>query len=76
MVEGDLLQHAVAYATEVAEVRPLPKASERQNKIAEASPDVFDQFVAANPRVFKGFEAPRKNLEAIRAATQLPMPRA
>jgi 3-hydroxyacyl-CoA dehydrogenase len=72
MVEGDLLQHAVAYATEVAEVRPLPKASERQNKIAEASPDVFDQFVAANPRVFKGFEAPRKNLEAIRAATQLP----
>jgi 3-hydroxyacyl-CoA dehydrogenase len=72
MVEGDLLQHAVAYATEVAEVRPFPKSSERQNKIEEASPSVFDDFVAANPRVFKGFEAPRKNLEAVRAAVQHP----
>jgi 3-hydroxyacyl-CoA dehydrogenase len=72
MVEGDLLQHAVAYATEVAEVRPLPRSSERQNKLAEAAPDVFDQFIAANPRTFKGFEAPRKNLEAVRVATQKP----
>lgn len=72
MIEGDLLQHAVAYATEVAEVRPFPKSSERQNKIEEASPSVFDDFVAANPRVFKGFEAPRKNLEAVRAAVQHP----
>ena len=72
MIEGDLLQHAVAYATEVAEVRPLPKSSERQNKIEEASPSVFDDFVAANPRVFKGFDAPRKNLEAVRAAVEKP----
>ncbi|NJC04341.1 3-hydroxyacyl-CoA dehydrogenase [Sphingomonas kaistensis] len=72
MIEGDLLQHAVAYATEVADIRPLPKSSERQNKIEEASPSVFDDFVAANPRVFKGFDAPRKNLEAVRAATQHP----
>ncbi|GAA4022880.1 3-hydroxyacyl-CoA dehydrogenase NAD-binding domain-containing protein [Sphingomonas swuensis] len=72
MIEGDLLQHAVAYATEVAEVRPLPRSSERQDKIAEASPSVFDDFVAANPRTFKGFEAPRKNLEAVRAAVQHP----
>jgi 3-hydroxyacyl-CoA dehydrogenase len=72
MIEGDLLQHAVAYATEVAEVRPFPKSSERQNKIEEASPSVFDDYVASNPRVFKGFEAPRKNLEAIRAAVQHP----
>ena len=72
MIEGDLLQHAVAYATEVADIRPLPKSSERQNKIDEASPSVFDDFVAANPRVFKGFEAPRKNLEAVRAAVEKP----
>lgn len=72
MIEGDLLQHAVAYATEVAEVRPLPRSSERQDKIAEASPSVFDDFVAANPRTFKGFEAPRKNLEAVRTAVQHP----
>nr|WP_314446932.1 3-hydroxyacyl-CoA dehydrogenase NAD-binding domain-containing protein [uncultured Sphingomonas sp.] len=72
MVEGDLLQHAVAYATEVAEVRPLPKSSERQAKIEEASPTVFEDFIAANPRTFKGFEAPMKNLEAVRAATLKP----
>ncbi len=72
MVEGDLLQHAVAYATEVAEVRPLPKSSERQDKIAEAPASVFDDFIAANARTFKGFEAPRKNLEAVRAAVTMP----
>ncbi|GAA4001195.1 3-hydroxyacyl-CoA dehydrogenase NAD-binding domain-containing protein [Sphingomonas humi] len=72
MIEGDLLQHAVAYATEVADVRPLPRSSERQGKIEEASPTAFDDFIAANPRTFKGFEAPMKNLEAVRAATLKP----
>jgi 3-hydroxyacyl-CoA dehydrogenase len=66
------LEHAVAYATEVAEVRPLPKTSERTDKIAGTDPAIFDQFVAANPRTFKGFEAPRKNLEAVRAAVEKP----
>ena len=68
----NLLQHAVAYATEVAEVRPLPRSSERQDKIEGTDPAVFDEFVQANPRTFKGFEAPMKNLEAVRAATQMP----
>src|SRR6478609_12157306 len=36
LIEGDLLEHAVAYAEEVREVRPLPKSSERDEKIAEA----------------------------------------
>src|SRR3954466_4332920 len=36
LIEGDLLEHAVAYAEEVREVRPLPKSSERDGKIAEA----------------------------------------
>jgi 3-hydroxyacyl-CoA dehydrogenase len=72
LIEGDLLQHAVAYATEVADVRPLPRTSERTDKIAGTDPAIFDQFVAANPRTFKGFEAPRKNLEAVRAATEKP----
>jgi 3-hydroxyacyl-CoA dehydrogenase len=37
---------------------PAAQSSERQNKIAEASPTCSTSFVAANPRVFKGFEAP------------------
>ncbi|WP_114228513.1 MULTISPECIES: 3-hydroxyacyl-CoA dehydrogenase NAD-binding domain-containing protein [Sphingomonas] len=72
IVEGDLLQHAVAYATEVADVRPLPKTSEKQDKVDGTDAAVFDQFVAANARTFKGFEAPMKNLEAVRVATQKP----
>ena len=68
----NLLQHAVAYATEVAEVRPLPKSSERQDKIEGTDAAVFDDFIKANARTFKGFEAPMKNLEAVRAATQHP----
>ena len=67
-----LLEHAVAYATEVAQVRPLPKSSERQDKIDGTDPAIFDEFVRANPRTFKGFEAPVKNLEAVRVATQKP----
>jgi len=72
IVEGDLLQHAVAYGTEVAEVRPLPRTSERQDKVDGVDPSVFDQFVQNNARTFKGFEAPMKNLEAVRVATQKP----
>ena len=72
LIEGDLLQHAVAYATEVAQVRPLPLASARQDKVDGTDPAVFDDFVKANARTFKGFEAPMKNLEAVRAATLKP----
>ena len=72
LIEGDLLQHAVAYATEVAQVRPLPLASEKQDKVDGTDPAVFDDFVKANARTFKGFEAPMKNLEAVRAATLKP----
>lgn len=72
LIEGDLLQHAVAYAAEVADVRPLPRTSERTDKIEGTDPAIFDQFIAANPRTFRGFEAPMKNLEAVRAATQHP----
>src|SRR5215216_5587109 len=32
LIEGDLQEHAVAYAEEVRDVRPLPKSSERQDK--------------------------------------------
>ena len=72
LIEGDLLQHAVAYATEVAQVRPLPLASAKQDKVDGTDPAVFDEFVKANARTFKGFEAPMKNLEAVRAATLKP----
>jgi 3-hydroxyacyl-CoA dehydrogenase len=72
LIEGDLEQHAVAYADEVKDVRPIPKTSERQDKIADTDPTVFDEFRKEHARKFKGFEAPEKNIQAIQAAVAKP----
>ncbi|MDP1907717.1 MAG: enoyl-CoA hydratase-related protein, partial [Hyphomicrobium sp.] len=72
LIEGELIPHAVAYAEEVRDVRPQPKSSERQDKVEGIDPAVFDEFIKANGRKLRGFEAPMKNLEAVRIATQKP----
>ncbi|HEX9948419.1 MAG TPA: 3-hydroxyacyl-CoA dehydrogenase NAD-binding domain-containing protein [Allosphingosinicella sp.] len=72
LIEGDLESHAVAYADEVKAVRPIPKTSERQDKLAEADPAVFALFRKEHARKFKGFEAPEKNIQAIEAAVAKP----
>jgi 3-hydroxyacyl-CoA dehydrogenase len=74
LIEGDLEQHAVAFAEEVRDIRPLPKSSERDDKLAEAraNPGLFDDFRKANARKFKGFDAPEANVRAIEAAVAKP----
>jgi 3-hydroxyacyl-CoA dehydrogenase len=72
LVEGELIPHAVAYAEEVRDIRPLPKSSERRDRISEAGPAVFDEFLKQNGKKFRGFEAPFKNVEAVRVATHKP----
>jgi 3-hydroxyacyl-CoA dehydrogenase len=72
IIEGDLQEHAVGYAEEVRDVRPLPKSSERQDKIASTDPGIFDDFRKANARRFRGFEAPEKNIQAVEAAVAKP----
>ncbi len=72
LIEGELVPHAVGYAEEVREVRPLPKSSERQDKLTECEPAVFDEFRAANAKRFRGFEAPLKNIEAVKVACEKP----
>jgi 3-hydroxyacyl-CoA dehydrogenase len=72
LVEGDLIPHAVGFAEEVREVSPLPKSSERQDRIAETDASVFDEFRKENAKRFRGFDAPLKNIEAVRVATQKP----
>jgi 3-hydroxyacyl-CoA dehydrogenase len=74
LIEGELLPHAVAFAEEVREVRPLPKSSARDEKLAEAraNPGLFDAFRKANARKFKGFDAPEYNVRAIEAAVAKP----
>ncbi|MDP9086345.1 MAG: 3-hydroxyacyl-CoA dehydrogenase NAD-binding domain-containing protein [Pseudomonadota bacterium] len=74
LIEGDLVEHAVAYADEVKDIRPLPKSSERDDKLAEArrNPGLFDEFRKANARKMKGFEAPELNIQAVEAALAKP----
>ena len=70
--EGDLVQHGVAYAEEVKDIRPLPKSSERQDKVDGTDPAVFADFRKANARKFRGFEAPEANIKAVEAAVAKP----
>ncbi|HWH22595.1 MAG TPA: 3-hydroxyacyl-CoA dehydrogenase NAD-binding domain-containing protein [Allosphingosinicella sp.] len=74
LIEGDLLQHAVAFADEVKDVRPIPRTSERDDKLQEArnNPALFDEFRKANAKKFRGFDAPEYNIRAIEAAVQKP----
>ncbi|MES2327914.1 MAG: 3-hydroxyacyl-CoA dehydrogenase NAD-binding domain-containing protein [Pseudomonadota bacterium] len=72
LIEGELIPHAVAYAEEVRDVRPLPRSSERQDRLTECDPAVFDEFLKENGRKFRGFEAPLKNVEAVRVACEKP----
>ncbi|HEX8655045.1 MAG TPA: 3-hydroxyacyl-CoA dehydrogenase NAD-binding domain-containing protein [Allosphingosinicella sp.] len=74
IVEGDLEQHAVAFADEVKAARPIPKTSERDEKLQQArdNPGLFDAFRQANARKFRGFDAPEANIQAIEAAVARP----
>src|SRR5687768_15685799 len=67
LIEGDLEQHAVAYAEEVRDVRPVRKSSELDEKLEEAraNPGIFDEFRKANARKMKGFDAPEANIKAV-----------
>ena len=70
LIEGELIPHAVAYAEEVRDIRPLPISSTRDDKLAaaRANPAIFDEFRKANARKFKGFDAPEANIQAVEAA--------
>src|SRR5881392_190390 len=70
LVEGELIPHAVGYAEEVRDVRPLPKSSERQDKLNECDPAVFDEFRNANAKRFRGFVAPEANIKAVKVACE------
>ena len=72
IVEGDLVQHGVAYAEEVKDIRPLPKSSARQDKVDGTDPSVFADFRKANARKFRGFDAPELNIRAVEAAVAKP----
>ena len=64
--EDSLEADAIAFAKEVADQRPLPRASE---KTAQADPQAVEDFKKANARKFRGFDAPAANIRCVEAAT-------
>jgi 3-hydroxyacyl-CoA dehydrogenase len=67
--EDSLRADAVAFAKEMAGVRPLPRASE---KSVAPDPAAVEAFRKDNARRFRGFEAPYACIEVVEKATELP----
>ncbi len=70
IVEGDLMAGALAYAAEVADVRPLPLV--RDLKVSHPNADAYVQFVKNMVGgMSKNFPAPLKCVEAVAGSLKL-----
>ncbi|WP_156361364.1 3-hydroxyacyl-CoA dehydrogenase NAD-binding domain-containing protein [Sphingomonas sp. Leaf67] len=67
--EGNLLEEAIAFACEVADIRPLPRTSE---KSISPDPEAVAAFEKANARRFRGYEAPAANIACVVKASETP----
>jgi 3-hydroxyacyl-CoA dehydrogenase len=67
--EDSLEADAVAFAREIAAVRPIPRASERS---VAADPAVVEAFTRENAKRFRGFDAPAANIACVVKATEVP----
>ena len=67
--EGNLLEEAIAFAREVADIRPLPRTSE---KPVSPDPEAVAAFEKANARRFRGYEAPAANIACVVKASETP----
>ena len=67
VTEGDLLAAAIAYAQEMADVRPLPLV--REMKVRHENADGYFQFARNTVKVMaKNFPAPAKCVDAVEAS--------
>ncbi|WP_341705477.1 3-hydroxyacyl-CoA dehydrogenase NAD-binding domain-containing protein [Ferrovibrio sp.] len=74
IVAGDLLDGALAFArTVVAEKRPLRLVRDMDEKITGTDPAVFEEYRKSIARKAKGFLAPWRCIDAVEAATKLPI---
>jgi 3-hydroxyacyl-CoA dehydrogenase len=71
---ADLRESAIAMARRVADIRPLPRIRERDEKLAEAKadPGVFDAMRRSIARRARGQKAPYHCIAAVEAACSLP----
>jgi 3-hydroxyacyl-CoA dehydrogenase len=74
LIEGDLLQGALAFAREVASKGALPKTRDRNEKLADQKTNLAAVAAAedAVKKKARGLFAPQKAVEAVKAAVTLP----
>ncbi|WP_176598640.1 MULTISPECIES: 3-hydroxyacyl-CoA dehydrogenase NAD-binding domain-containing protein [Sphingobium] len=73
--EGELRADAVAFArTVLARGEAIARVRDRQDKIDpfKGKPELFDDYLKANARGFRGFKAPGNIVRAVQAAVDLP----
>jgi 3-hydroxyacyl-CoA dehydrogenase len=69
LIEGDLIEGAVAFAMERADVRPLPLV--RQLKATHPNPDAFFQFARNTVKAMaKNFPAPARGVDCVEQAVK------
>jgi 3-hydroxyacyl-CoA dehydrogenase len=73
--EGQLLDSAVAYAEKVADIRPLPRVGEMDDKLQEAKddPGMFDAMRKKIARRARNQVAPYQCIKCVEAAVALPL---
>jgi 3-hydroxyacyl-CoA dehydrogenase len=70
--EGELKQAAIAFARKIADKKPLPKIRDRNERLAEGTPEVFEAMRKSIARRARNQRAPYACIEAVEAATKLP----
>ncbi|ARN20859.1 3-hydroxyacyl-CoA dehydrogenase NAD-binding domain-containing protein [Piscinibacter gummiphilus] len=71
LVDGDVLDAAIAFASDVADRRPLPRV--RDLKVSHPEPDAYLQFARNTVGAMsKNFPAPLQCVEAVAAAVNKP----
>ena len=71
IIDGDLLEGALAFAREVAG-KLAPKTRERNEKLRDASPVIFSYARDEVKKRARGMTAPLAAIDAVEAATRLP----
>lgn len=70
--EGQLKEAAIAFARKIADQRPLPVIRERNERLAEGTPELFDGMRKSIARRARNQRAPYACIEAVEAACKLP----
>src|SRR6266571_4749332 len=70
--EADVKGAAIAFARRIADQRRLPRIRERNDKLAEGTPELFEAARKAIARRARNQRAPYACIEAVEAAIKLP----